>query len=189
VHNTPFGDINDVEDDLQPLTFATFSEARRAIRLLSGAIGAIEVDRDALRKKAAGSFLTMTELADTLVREEGLSFKAAHRLVAHTVRRVSGVDAPHSEIADALMAVAQESLGRPLHTPRTKLVEALSPMHFVEVRQVIGGPAPNQVSDFLKRQKQIAGEDGRWAREKANLLATFPQKIEREKWRLVGTGR
>jgi argininosuccinate lyase len=185
VHNTPFGDINDVEDDLQPLVFATFSEARRAIRLLAGAIGAIEVDREALRKKAAGSFLTMTELADTLVREEGLSFKAAHRLVAQTVKRVSGIDAPHSEIVDALLAVAEEGLGRPLHTSRTKLIEALSPMHFVEVRQVIGGPAPNQVADFLKRQKQIAAEDRSWAREKANLLAAFPQKIEWEKRRLI----
>ncbi|MEP7342470.1 MAG: argininosuccinate lyase [Acidobacteriota bacterium] len=186
VHNTPFGDINDVEDDLQPLAFATFSEASRGIRLLAGTVSAIEVDREGLRKKAEGSFLTMTELADTLVREEGLSFKAAHRLVAQTVKLVSGIHAPHSEIADKLLSVAEENLGRPLKTSRARLIDALSPLHFVEVRQVIGGPAPNQVSDFLKRQKQTAAKDQRWAREKANLLAAFPQKIEQEKKRLIG---
>jgi argininosuccinate lyase len=186
VHNTPFGDINDVEDDLQPLVFTTFGEASRAIRLLAGTVSAIEVDREGLRKKAEGSFLTMTELADTLVREEGLSFKAAHRLVAHTVKRVSGIHATHAEIADTLLSVAEESLGRPLKTSRAKLIDALSPIHFVEVRQVIGGPAPNQVADFLKLQKQTAVEDQRWAREKANMLAAFPQKIAQEKKRLIG---
>ena len=92
VHNTPFGDINDVEDDLQPLVHATFSEAARAVRLLTGAVRAIEVDRDALRRKAGGSFLTMTELADTLVRREGLSFKLAHRVVAQTAKRMPNED-------------------------------------------------------------------------------------------------
>jgi len=186
VHNTPFGDINDVEDPLQPLVYNAFDDAARAVKLLTGAVGAIVIDRESLKRKASGSFLTMTELADTLVREEGLSFKIAHRLVTQTVKRVSGIHASHAEIADALLSVAEESLGQPLQTSRAKLIDALSPLHFVEVRQIIGGPAPNQVADFLKRQKQTAVEDGRWAREKANLLAAFPNKIALEKKRLVG---
>lgn len=184
VHNTPFGDINDVEDDLQPLVFSTFSEASRAIRLLTGSVSAIEVDREALRRKAAGSFLTMTELADTLVREEGLSFKTAHRLVAETVKRVSGVDASHDEIADALIEVAADFLERPLKTGREKLMTALSPLNFVEIRQIAGGPAPNQVADFLKRQKQNAAEDQKWLRGKSAIVADFPRKIEQQKLKL-----
>lgn len=185
VHNTPFGDINDVEDDLQPLVFSTFSEASRAIRLLAGSVSAIQVDREALRKKAAGSFLTMTELADTLVREEGLSFKAAHRLVALAAKRLPGVEASHEEIVSALLAVAEDALDRALKTDRATLINALSPVHFVEVRQVFGGPAIVQVSAFLARQKEIAAEDRRWAKEKAGLLVAFPEKIEREKKRLT----
>ena len=63
-HNTPFGDINDSEDDLQPLVFTMFADAR-ALRLLAG-VCAAEVDRELAR--AAPDFLTVTELADTLVR-------------------------------------------------------------------------------------------------------------------------
>ena len=37
-HNTPFGDVNDSEDDLQPLVFTMFADARRALRLLAGAL-------------------------------------------------------------------------------------------------------------------------------------------------------
>src|SRR5579864_113357 len=81
-HNTPFGDINDSEDDLQPLVFLMFADAQRALRLLAGAMRSAEVDRARLASRAARDFLTVTELADTLVRNEGLSFRQAHDLVA-----------------------------------------------------------------------------------------------------------
>src|SRR6516165_8950726 len=67
-HNTPFGDINDSEDDLQPLVFTMFADAGRALRLLTGLLRTAEVDRDYLLRRANGDFLTVTELADTLVR-------------------------------------------------------------------------------------------------------------------------
>ena len=85
-HNTPFGDIVDSEDDLQPLVFSMFEDAERALRLFSGLMANCEINRERMRERAAGSFLTVTELADTLVRREGLSFRLAHRLVSETVK-------------------------------------------------------------------------------------------------------
>src|SRR5215471_2113185 len=38
VHNTPFGDIVDVEDDLQPLVATMFRDARRAVALTAAAL-------------------------------------------------------------------------------------------------------------------------------------------------------
>ena len=38
VHNTPFGDIVDTEDDLQPLVFAMFRDATRAVKLVAAAL-------------------------------------------------------------------------------------------------------------------------------------------------------
>ena len=185
VHNTPFGDINDVEDDLQPLIRSTFDDARRGVRLLAGAVEAIELDVAALREKAKGSFLTMTELADTLTREEGLSFKMAHRLVGGTARRLGRVDVSHEEIVAALCLVAEEVLGQPLQTTRERLVEALCPLHFVKVRNGIGGPAPDQVAAFLGRTREAAAEDQRWLRQKRALLEGYPRKIAREVARLT----
>lgn len=177
VHNTPFGDINDVEDDLQPLVYNTFADARRAVRLLAGAVGAVEIDREALRRKAAGSFLTMTELADTLTRREKLSFKLAHRLVAETAKRLPGIEASHEEIVESLTTVAKEILGRKLNTSRRQLIEALCPLNFIAVRNRLGGPAPERVSDFLARQKATAAADRRWLKEKTSLLSRYPEKL------------
>src|SRR6202011_1032151 len=66
-HNTPFGDINDSEDDLQPLVSTMFRDALRALRLLAGLLESAEVDRERLVRRAAADFITVTELADTLV--------------------------------------------------------------------------------------------------------------------------
>lgn len=180
VHNTPFGDIVDVEDDLQPLVFNTFVDARRALKLLAGAVSSITVDEAGLKRKAAGSFLTMTELADTLVREEKLSFKMAHRLVANTVKKLPGIEAEQAEIIAALFVAATEA-GIKLSTPRQKLTAALDPLNFVEVRTIIGGPAPKTVEKFLQAQEKIAANDRQWQTAKEALLLSFPKKITLEK--------
>src|SRR5207237_3494547 len=87
-HNTPFGDIVDSEDDLQPLVFSMFADAGRALRLFAGLMGQGDVRVERLRQAANDSFLTVTELADTLVRQEGLSFRTAHKLVSEAVKAV-----------------------------------------------------------------------------------------------------
>ena len=52
VHNTPFGDIVDTEDDLQPLVFAMFRDATRAVQLVAAAMATAEFD--AARARSAG---------------------------------------------------------------------------------------------------------------------------------------
>src|SRR3954468_15039487 len=67
-HNTPFGDIVDTEDDLQPLVFAMFRDATRAVKLVAAAMSSAEFDPKALEARAGDGWTTLTELADTLVR-------------------------------------------------------------------------------------------------------------------------
>ncbi len=43
-HNTPFGDIVDTEDDLQPLVFSMFRDATRAVKLVAAAMPTAEFD-------------------------------------------------------------------------------------------------------------------------------------------------
>jgi len=146
-HNTPFGDVNDSEDDLQPAVFTMFTDARRALHLLAGALGTAQFDTAAMADCARRDFLTVTELADTLVRREGLSFRDAHALVADSVRACGTRDDPAS-LAEALRRA------RPaLQLSREEIERCLDPKHFVEVRSVVGGPAPAQTSAALNRAR------------------------------------
>jgi argininosuccinate lyase len=155
-HNTPFGDVNDSEDDLQPLVFTMFADARRALRLLAGALATAQVDKAVMADRARRDFLTVTELADTLVRREGLSFREAHALVAEAVRACGTRDDPPA-LAEALQKV------RPaLRLTRQEIEHCLDPEGFVQVRNVIGGPAREQTSVALERARREQSHMEAW---------------------------
>ena len=154
-HNTPFGDVNDSEDDLQPLVFTMFADARRALRLLAGALGTAQVDTALMADRARRDFLTVTELADTLVRREGLSFREAHALVAEAVRACGARDDPAS-LAEALRK------SRPaLQLTREEIERCLDPEYFVQIRTVNGGPAREQTTAALDRARSGTKSHGR----------------------------
>jgi argininosuccinate lyase len=163
-HNTPFGDINDSEDDLQPLIFTMFVDAVRALKLLAGAIRTVQVDRATLARRAAKDFLTVTELADTLVRREGLSFREAHHLVARTVQ-ACGTNDDHATIASTLLAL------RPaLEMTRADIEAALDAANFIRVRNIEGGPAPERTGEAISRARSEQQEIEAWIEAKTALF-------------------
>jgi len=163
-HNTPFGDINDSEDDLQPLVFTMFADAVRAVRLLAGILRAAEIDRERLARRAAADFLTVTELADSLVRHAAMSFRDAHALVARAVE-ASGADDRPAAIADVFLS-QNPSLG----VDRAVVERALDPENFVRIRRVTGGPAPDVVAEALSRAGGEQRQIEEWIRSKQETL-------------------
>lgn len=155
-HNTPFGDINDSEDDLQPLVFTMFEDASRALRLLAGLLRTAEVNRDRLKKRAGSDFMTVTELADTLVREANLSFREAHAMVSNAVEAAGSDDSP-AAIAGALLKQNASLL-----LSRDRVERSLDPVQFVKVRRIIGGPAPEQTAAAIVRARAEQDSSENW---------------------------
>ncbi len=182
-HNTPFGDIVDSEDDLQPLVFSAFADAQRALRLFVGLMEHAEVQRERLRRRAQGSFLTVTELADTLVRGEGISFRRAHRLVASAVRTVGAEYFPE-RIVEHLQRLAPQLLGHSLETSAKELLRALDPENFVRIRSIVGGPAPSAVSAEIERARSEISQANAWIEQKRALLEAYAQRLRAEATRL-----
>ena len=90
LHNTPFADINDGEDDLQPLVYTAFDDAQRSLRLATGVLQEAEFNTTRMAECAEANFLTVTELADTLVRATSMDFRAAHEIVSRGVKELNG---------------------------------------------------------------------------------------------------
>jgi argininosuccinate lyase len=175
-HNTPFGDIVDSEDDLQPLVFSMCADASRSLRLFAGLMSHAEVDREKMGQRASGSFLTVTELADTLVREEEISFRTAHQLVAAAVRSVGREYSPDRLVTE-LESLAPKSLGRPLRKPREVWLRALDPAHFINVRETAGGPAPEAVKAQIATAREEQVVTMKWLDTKRLLLEQYPRLI------------
>jgi argininosuccinate lyase len=160
VHNTPFGDIVDTEDDLQPLVASMFRDGLRAVTLVDAAMRTAEFNVTRLDARAAEGGTTLTELADHLVRTRGLPFKTAHTIVSSllTVRR----DHPDVALGAALARVSSELLGTPLQYSDAEIEEIISPKHFVDVRRTHGGPAPSETSRAIDEARRMLATDRRW---------------------------
>ena len=159
VHNTPFGDIVDTEDDLQPLVFNVFDAAHRAVSLIAAALSTACFDAERMRVRAAQGWITVTELADTLTREHGVPFKASHAVASTLVRTCGAGNVP---VSAALKEVSQQVLGRALEIDEGTLSEILSPEHFVKVRTTHGGPAPSQTAAAIARSRTLLHDDEEW---------------------------
>ena len=180
LHNTPFADMNDAEDGLQPLVYTAFDDAERSLRLLAGVLAEAEFNTARMAQVADGNFLPVTELADTLVRETGMSFHAAHGIVSAAVRELHGV-----YDADAMADIVLRDLnGNGL--PREKLLQALSAENFVAVRKIPGGPAPQALEPEILRAKQSFSADEHWLEEKKQRLAEARKMLRDEQQRLIG---
>jgi argininosuccinate lyase len=160
VHNTPFGDIVDTEDDLQPLVAGMFRDAARAVTLVAAAMRDAEFDVARMEARAADGGTTLTELADSLVREHGVPFRTAHAIAA----RLSGscrLNEP-AAVAAMLRDITRDVLGAPLELTATELSQIMSPRHFVDVRRTLGGPSPTETSRALEQAGAALDADRGW---------------------------
>jgi argininosuccinate lyase len=178
VHNTPFGDIVDTEDDLQPLVFSMFRDATRAVRLVAAVMTHAEFDPKRLEERAAAGWTTLTELADTLVRESRIPFGTAHA-IAGRVMAASERDpnrALGEVLREAAAAVGVEEAAVAAYTD-DRLKHILSPSHFVEIRRTYGGPAPQETGRALEESRGALEGDAAWLRERRDLLAAAERTL------------
>lgn len=163
LHNTPFADMNDSEDPLQPLVDMAFTDSCRALTLMEGILSEAEFHTGKMKMRAEGDFLTVTELADTLVRSTGISFHKAHTVVSSAVRALAGQFDRDKMVALVVRALKDEGVTPP---ENDVLVRALDADNFVKVRSIQGGPA----AEVLERA--IADSRGRYDLDSERLSST-----------------
>jgi argininosuccinate lyase len=112
----------------------------------------------------------VTELADTLVRSEPMSFHDAHRIVSAAVRSLHG----HYS-AEAMVDVVLAA--QPLRTPREILLKALDPLNFVAIRRIPGGPALEPVTAAIQETDTEIASIEAWLASKRALLEAYPKRI------------
>lgn len=178
VHNTPFGDINDVEDDLQPLIYSAVRDSIRAVSLLGHALAAAQFNLDLLRERSEANFITVTELADTIVRKENLPFSKAHAIVADCVKKSS--DASGNVTFDVLQKAAELMIGRPLNLTEAELAKTLSAENFVAIRSIYGGPAPEETKKALSEQRDIETKDSAWLSDCRSKLQNARNQLNKD---------
>ena len=150
MHNTPFADMNDSERETQATGFAVFDRLDHALPLLGTFVEAMKTNRASINSRIQKSMATITELAATLVRVEGIGFREAHQVASKLARQalVSGIgfdELPWDMFAETF----EDVVGRLPRVDREVLATATSPENFVAVREMPGGPGPRALREAL----------------------------------------
>ncbi|EMR06124.1 Argininosuccinate lyase [Bhargavaea cecembensis DSE10] len=150
IHNTPYGDINDTEDDLQPHLYTGIEKANRVLRLMHAVVTTLTFNKDRALRQARENMITITELADVLARDYGVSFRRAHHKASLIAREA---DRQEKELYEIPLETVNGWLGDVELTAEDWNAIA-DPVAFVERRRITGGPAPDVVRGMIAKRKQ-----------------------------------
>src|SRR5690606_37920144 len=77
--------------ETQAMGYQAFESACRVLDLMAALVKQIRIDPARVAQNIRRSCITITELADSLVRLEGLSFREGHEIAAAVARAVVGM--------------------------------------------------------------------------------------------------
>ncbi len=149
MHNTPFTDMNDSEGEVQQAGYAAFESGGRVLDLLAALVADCTIDAGRVAANSDAACITVTELADTLVREDKLSFRQAHEIAAETARAMIDAGRPLGDGYRAFSEAFHRLAGKASSLDEGAFSNAVSADQFVAVRNRLGGPAPAAMDDAL----------------------------------------
>ena len=148
----PMGHNFDVYE-LDLILNGSVDEAVQTLRITDRVISTVKVNKERMKEKLEEGFITATELADVMVKEAGIPFRAAHQITGRAVRKAieRGIKASDIDM-ELIQEASHEVLGRKLNLTARAVAEAIDPWLNVERRKSIGGPSPEEVSRMIKER-------------------------------------
>ncbi len=168
-----FTDASDASDGGNEPMLEACATAIACLEVLAGGLQSMEVRAERMLDLARTGYGTMTEVADTIVRESGVSFRVAHNIVGKTVVAALAEGLAADELThDMFERASQELFNRPLGVSPEALHDALDPAENIRRRTVTGGTAPAEM------RRMIAAGRERLATDRARLEADQGQVKE-----------
>lgn len=189
LHNTPYGDIVDTEDDAQPCLWRAISKLDKIYGLLENVIATVYIDVDMMEKRAGESFAVVTELADMLVREERLPFRKAHEVAQKLVNTCLGRNIPLSQVGFDLVAEAFKNVtGEALRAAPAIIAASLDFRNFIAVRKAEGGPETTELSRCVRENVLCKINDNiNWEKQKSDFLEACSNALDAACESLLGS--
>ncbi len=171
--------------DLQELTpniWRGMRDAKESLRMLSDMLSSATFDTARMREEAGKNFSTATELADTLVRSYGLSFRTAHNIVGRAVQKgylnLETLDSAAKEL-NVDISFAKKGL------TQDRINAVLDVDYSIALRKAPGGPAPLAVKIAIEERKKQLDADSALLDERLAKIAKAKEDLIAGARRLV----
>jgi argininosuccinate lyase len=165
----------------------TVREVCSAAKMLAGVVATLTVRKELMRERAGVHFTQASELADTLVRETGISFRTAHRVVGNVVREALAAGCKPHEIDVAMIdAAAIKVTGKPLGLSAEILKRSTDPVYLIRSRIVVGATAPDTVVSALANRDAQLQHDATRLETMQSSVSAARRRLNEEVKALIG---
>ncbi|MEJ5183822.1 MAG: lyase family protein [Rectinemataceae bacterium] len=175
--NVPYQDVNENADAPVARLLEIMPLASSVLDLLETALEGMRGNTGRAREICRLFGVTTTELADTLVRQEHVGFRAAHGVSA--AYALSGGD------IETLRRAWRDCSGTELQWQDEDIRTVLDPDHFVQVRATPGGPAPEGMAPVHAMLTESMHQARQWLISRQVQLARADEELEKA-WRALG---
>ncbi|WVW80945.1 argininosuccinate lyase [Kwoniella bestiolae CBS 10118] len=163
-----------------PLLDGAFETTSNMLELMGGIVDTLQVRGERMKNLLESSWCTSSNLADVLVRNNGLSFRQAHHVVARLVRICELEGVPRSKVTGAILErAAEETLGYAVVMSDGDLQASLDPQEFVRTRISAGSVGPGEVAEILRLSGNALEDDERWLNEKKEQIKRAEEKLKK----------
>lgn len=177
-HNTNAG-MHDYRDIAPIMQLA--EDAKLLYRRYAQLIGLLRIDRERALEELRRGYSTMTEVADMLVREAGLPFRAAHRYAsALTDYGRANQRQPDALTDEELRAIYRESMSQPLPVAIETLRRAMDPGVVLANRKGLGSPQAAEVRRMLAEHRASLEDDQAWLARRNEALLNASLELHKE---------
>jgi len=145
---------------------------------MAGILETLIIHVDRMKTLSGASWSTANELADTIVREVGISFRSSHHIVARLVRNaIEEGKRPWEVTSEMVEKAALEMLGTPVKLNVEIIRRALDPIEFINSRVTEGSVNPKKIAEMLTDSKRRLKEERDWIKERENRLKEAEEKL------------
>ena len=179
-HNTPFTEVGDVRYALRDRLLEVAESTKQMYALLERVLDGLVVRPERSLAKVKAEYSTMTELADALLREAGVSFRVGHHVASEltTYGREHGktpTDLSYQEVE----RIYREVAGKDFPLNPSQLTQALDPEYVVFNRKGIGGPQPAESNRMIGEHRQIIAAHESWIQDQRDRLERAEASLDR----------
>ena len=155
-------------------------QAQTMYQRYAGVVGSLHVNAERAATELAQGDSTLTEIADTLLREANVPFRSAHRYASSLADFSRAQDRSTVTLTDTdFRRLYADLFNEPLPLRPDALRNALDPTALIATRRGFGGPQPTEVRRSLAEHRTNLEEQQRWLRQAEEALAEAREGLER----------
>lgn len=155
----PYGHCRDLSESTRFFWDST-TQVEAILELLNSTLKTIKINQCNMEFRANNNFSTVTELADELVKKEGISFRIAHQIVGSIVSDCldSGLSA-QDITTEMLNNAGKIYASRTFNWTQDHISKVLNANYSVNNKPSLGSPSPKECERMIQKlEKELAND-------------------------------